>query len=291
MNMTVIGREIVMPNRKPWTIYFLATATVLSLISVSLIATTIWPRPVDASTIGHFKDIKDLQAFVDSQTKISSLLGQMDQSIYPVFRGGVMRPLDTAETPAASAAPSAVASGAANSSANGTQTQSDFSTTNDQVAGVDEADIVKSDGSDLDAIAGNKIDILAAYPPEKAQVLSSLTFDNPPTGLFVNGNRMLVIVQQEPVIMPMIYNAPAIVSPGIYPLPIRFNQPQGVTVAVYDTSDKTSPQLLDSFSINGASYVTSRMIGSYVYLIVNVPLDLGDGTGQGDVQLPGNHRE
>jgi uncharacterized secreted protein with C-terminal beta-propeller domain len=80
---------------------------------------------------------------------------------------------------------------------------------------------------------------------------------------------------------------PNIVAPGIYPLPPIY-RPQGVTVAVYDTSDKTSPKLLDSFSITGASYVTSRMIGDYIYLIANTPLDLGQtqGAGQSSLKLP-----
>ncbi len=285
-----------MANRhQPWTICFLATTTVLLLIFVSL-ATTIRPRAVDATdATGHFKDLKELQEFIDSHTSLASLL---DQNFYfgpvnGVLAGGAV-PTFAAPEANTAAAPSATGaeSNAVNSTAAGAQASSDFSTTNNQVAGVDEADIVKSDGSYLYVRSGSKIDILAAYPPEQAQVLSSLNFDNPPTGLFVNGNRMLVIGQREPVFRPMIFNAPNtaapnIVAPGIYPLPPVY-RPQGVTVAVYDTSDKASPKLLDSFSITGASYVASRMIGSYVYLIVNTPLDLGktQGNGQSDLRLP-----
>ena len=103
---------------------------------------------------------------------------------------------------ATSTAPSATALSAAGSSVSGPLASSDYSTTNNQVAGVDEADIVKSDGSYLYVRSGSKIDILAAYPPEQAQVLSSLAFDNPPVGLFVYGNRMLVIGRQEPEMIP-----------------------------------------------------------------------------------------
>ena len=75
-----------MANRqKQWVICFLATAAILLLIFISL-GVAIRPRPVDASTTGRFKDLKELQDFVDSQTKIASLL---DQSFYygPVMNG------------------------------------------------------------------------------------------------------------------------------------------------------------------------------------------------------------
>ena len=51
------------------------------------------------------------------------------------------------------------------------------STTNIQVAGVDEADIVKTDGEYLYIVSSNKIYILKAYPPEQAKVLSKLTLN------------------------------------------------------------------------------------------------------------------
>ena len=281
------------PGRPPvGTIYFLVTAAILLLISVSLRTTparagSIQPQPASASAIGRFKDLKELQDFIASRTQIASLLDQGFNS------GPVM--VMSGEAPGitygpALAAPQAAASNTANSSAAG-GAPSDFSTTNNQVAGVDEADIVKSDGSYLYVISGSKIDILAAYPPEQAQVLSSLAFDTPPAGLFVSGNRMLVISQQEPEVIPgqPLPLTPGVAAPTIYPLPIRPpDQLQGVAVAVYDTSDKSNPKQLDAFTIAGASYVASRMIGGYVYLVANTPLDLGQpqDTGPDSPRLP-----
>jgi len=271
-----------MANRqKPLTTCLLVTAAILLLIFVSL-GTAVRPRPVDANTTGRFKDLKELQDFIDSHTKLASLLAPG-----VIVNGGTIGFTEQSAAPlaATSTAPSATAFSAAGSSVSGQLASSDYSVTNNQVAGVDEADIVKSDGSYLYVRSGSKIDILAAYPPEQAQVLSSLAFNNPPVGLFVYGNRMLVIGRQEPLIRPLIYNTTNIAAPGIdQSLPVYPPQSQGVSVAVYDTSDKSSPQLLDSFSVTGASYVASRMIGGYVYLIVNTPLDLGQP--QDSVRLP-----
>ena len=54
---------------------------------------------------------------------------------------------------------------------------SDYSTTNIQVAGVDEADIVKTDGVYIYLASGNRTIIVKAYPPEQAQVLSEIELE------------------------------------------------------------------------------------------------------------------
>ncbi len=189
-------------HKKPLTTCFLVTAAILLLIFVSL-GTAVRPRPVDASTTGRFKDLQELQDFIDSHTKLASLLAPG-----VIVNGGTIGITEQSAAPlaATSTAPSATALSAAGSSVSGPLASSDYSVTNNQVAGVDEADIVKSDGSYLYVRSGSKIDILSAYPPEQAQVLSSLAFNNPPVGLFVYGNRMLVIGRQEPLIRPLIFN-------------------------------------------------------------------------------------
>ncbi len=269
--------------RKPWSIYCLATTAMLLLTALSLTG-VIRPKPVEADGAGHFKDIQELQAFIDSHTKLATLLGPnysfptLDDRMVGTAPGTAVKSEASAATNQAAAptAPSVAASGAA----------SDFSATNNQVAGVDEADIVKSDGSYLYVKSGRKIDILTAYPPDSAKVLSSLTFDNAPLGLFVYGRQMLVISQQELMVRPMI-SVPSIVAPGggaFRPAPLS----PGLKVSVYDTADKTAPRLKDSFAITGANYVDSRMIGGYVYLIANTPLNLGQyqTDGQNSIRLP-----
>jgi len=67
----------------------------------------------------------------------------------------------------------------------------EYSTTNIQAAGVDEADIVKTDGEYIYLVSGNNVSILKAYPTEEAEVLSKMTFnDTYPVGIFVSGDRL-----------------------------------------------------------------------------------------------------
>ncbi|MCK4405298.1 MAG: beta-propeller domain-containing protein, partial [Hadesarchaea archaeon] len=118
------------------------------------------------------------------------------------------------------------------------EAQIDYSTTNIQVEGVDEADIVKSDGRYIYVVSGNKVVIINAYPVENARVLSEIEAGERPTDLFINGNKLVVF--------------------GL------------AHVKVYDVSDRENPLLTRDVSFDGR-YFNSRMIGSYVYVIINSP--------------------
>ena len=54
----------------------------------------------------------------------------------------------------------------------------DYSTTNIQVEGVDEADIVKNDGKYIYVATGTKVVILDAYPADDMKVLAEINFTN-----------------------------------------------------------------------------------------------------------------
>lgn len=112
----------------------------------------------------------------------------------------------------------------------------DFSTTNIQVEGVDEADIVKCDGEYLYVVSGNTVFIIDAYPPEDARALSDIQESENPREIYINGDKLVVL---------------------------------GSNFAkVYDISDKENPVLKRDVSFDGY-YFNSRMIGDYVYLIIN----------------------
>lgn len=133
----------------------------------------------------------------------------------------------------------------------------DYSSTNLQVAGVDEADIVKTDGQYIYHLAGNNVTILKAYPPEEAEVLSRIRYkDEYPVGLFVSGDK-LVVLGSHYVVSARQYVQPLVVD-------IK------TSVNVYDISQKTQPVLLANYTLSG-SYFHSRMIGDYLYFVVSQP--------------------
>jgi len=134
----------------------------------------------------------------------------------------------------------------------------DFSTTNIQVAGVDEADIVKTDGEYLYVLSSDSLLIIKAYPPEATEVVTNMTFgDLYPIGIFVKGDRLTVLGSK--------YLIPTFQDRyGFYVIDIK------TFVRIYDIQDKANPVLLRNLMLTG-SYFNSRMIGDYVYFVVSQP--------------------
>ncbi|MBC8495757.1 beta-propeller domain-containing protein [archaeon] len=141
-----------------------------------------------------------------------------------------------------------------------------YSTTNVQVEGVDEADILKNDGRYIYTISGKKIIIVDAYPAEDASILSEIEFDEAVREMFINEDKLIVFgiarsqrdytfsteVQSKmiaPDIMPQYYSSDTLIM-------------------VYDITDRSAPELVRTIEVEG-DYQDSRMIGDYVYTIVN----------------------
>jgi len=116
----------------------------------------------------------------------------------------------------------------------------DYSRTNVQVEGVDEADIVKTDGEFIYVVSGRNVTILKAYPAEEARTLSQIRLNGTVEGVFIKGNKLVVFEESSLL---------------------------GTSVMVYDVSDRESPLLKRHVSMNG-SYFNSRMIGDYVYVVI-----------------------
>ena len=134
---------------------------------------------------------------------------------------------------------------------------SDYSATNIQVKGVDEADIVKNDGKYIYVISGKKVIILDAYPAEDAEILSEIEFEERPRDLYINEDRLVVLGQDHN-------------SETFKIMCVDCVRPSSSEsyVKIYDVSDREDPGLENEFSLEG-NYFNSRMIGDYVYIIAN----------------------
>jgi len=188
----------------------------------------------------------------------------------------------------------------------------DYSGTNIQVEGVDEADTIKTDGEYIYIVSGGNLTILKAYPAQEARVVSKISVEGFITGIFINENK-LVIFETEYSVFPF-YATDAILettnneavneaekdeeppvnnnsssnqtTPSkepeeptddddmmpveplpVEPLPIIY-QPPTTSVKVYDVTNKQSPVLSRTVTLNG-TLSGSRMIGDYVYIVNN----------------------
>lgn len=90
-------------------------------------------------------------------------------------------------------APVPMAAGASDAkSSNDSAGATSFSETNKQVAGVDEADIVKTDGKYIYLLHGQKLEVLTAWPATSLAESSKLDIEGEPTEMFQWGGKIVV---------------------------------------------------------------------------------------------------
>src|SRR5256886_1691192 len=67
-----------------------------------------------------------------------------------------------------------------------------YTTTNTQVAGVDEADFVKNDGTRIFVLAGRTLFAATSWPPQSLAVAGKLEIEGWPASMFLEGDRVVV---------------------------------------------------------------------------------------------------
>jgi uncharacterized secreted protein with C-terminal beta-propeller domain len=139
-----------------------------------------------------------------------------------------------------------------------------YSTTNIQVAGVDEADSVKSDGIYIYTSSANHVSIVKAYPTSEAQLLSTLTVNGSVQGLYIDGTRLVVLWENYTYTPCQLCPLTGVATGAM--MPIYVGAALKTTASVYDVSDRASPVLKQTVSTEGY-YLGSRMIGDYLYTI------------------------
>ena len=145
-----------------------------------------------------------------------------------------------------------------------TQDSASHSTTNVQVEGVDEADIVKNDGKYIYTISGNKVVIVNAYPADKMEVVSSINFSSP-RNIFINDDKLVVFGDGYRTIDAV---SDSSVNSKVMCTGYRCGgYSESITnVYIYNVKDRKNPVLEKNISLDG-NYAESRMIGNYVYSI------------------------
>ncbi len=145
---------------------------------------------------------------------------------------------------------------------------SDYSGTNVQVEGVDEGDIIKSDGEYLYVVKNQEILLVKAYPAEEMSVAGRISLAQNTQEIFVEQDRLLVISRDRPYH----YRSSAVAEVEALRMPPYFKN--NIIIETYDIKDKKNPVKLDSFQMEG-NYIASRKIGNQVYVIssqyLNVP--------------------
>ncbi|HWR62654.1 MAG TPA: beta-propeller domain-containing protein [Clostridia bacterium] len=178
------------------------------------------------------------------------------------LRNGVLSFDEAAVQPAAGAAEGAVSAKTAAVSGS-----ADYSATNVQVEGVDEADIVKTDGSYIYQVNNNRIVIAEVYPADKMKLSSVIKLEGEnitPAELYLD-DKQLIVIGASAVDIPMKSSAQKSILPQKQDLYYRNGT---VKMLVYDITDKDSIKKTREIELEG-DYLSSRKIGSKLYLVSN----------------------
>jgi len=138
----------------------------------------------------------------------------------------------------------------------------DFSETNIQVEGVDEADIIKTDGKYVYAVVKNDLYIVNAYPAEDATILAKIQFESRPQDIYITksekgkaADRLVVFGHDDLFYETDMYQ--------------KFKRRGNFTfLKVFDITDKKNPKQVRDLDLEG-NYSNSRMIEDYVYFVTN----------------------
>ncbi|MFZ4579743.1 MAG: beta-propeller domain-containing protein [Myxococcota bacterium] len=163
----------------------------------------------------------------------------------------------------------------------GTGGATQASSTNTQVAGVDEADFVKNDNQFIYAVANGKLQILKAWPAAEMTRIAQVPVEGTPKKLYVANDRALVYSALGPVATGASYTPygawGGMSYPGntgtecTYGYDCDFTgDGQVLKITVFDITDRTQPKVLRETTFSG-SYLNSRRIGNMVHTVVVFP--------------------
>ncbi len=152
---------------------------------------------------------------------------------------------------------------------------SEYSETNTQVEGVDEADFIKNDGSYIYILADGKFQIVDAWPPGESKVISMFDIEGEPKRMFVHNDRAFIYSSLEAVgtggYDPHGYSYGGWGGDCTYGYNCEFTgDGRALKITVLDISDTAAPLLLRESYFSGA-YLNSRRIGGAVHTVLVFP--------------------
>lgn len=198
----------------------------------------------DLEGLKKFSSYEELAQYLNNLRSLNTLINQLTYSYSLIPRGVVTSPFFL------EASVGAV-------STYTTSQQQATSKTNVQVEGVDEPDIVKTNGELIVVASGNKVFVVSVAG---RSILSVLVLDEHVRGLFLYKNELIVITEAQTryPVTPDIECRCFVVPPGT----------PNVNTYVYDIRNAADPILLSRITITG-SMLSSRLSGSHLYVVTN----------------------
>ncbi|MBN9161861.1 MAG: beta-propeller domain-containing protein [Myxococcales bacterium] len=178
---------------------------------------------------------------------------------------------------------------------NGSGGPKQVSGTNNQVAGVDEADFVKNDAKYIYVANGTRFRIIEAWPAESAHEIATVTVPGEARKLFVEGNRALVYSATPRQVASQggssgdarnsgVSAGAAPARPGGssectygYDGCVPAGDGTETEISIFDISNRAAPKLVRSIH-SSSSLIAARRIGNAVHTVLGEP-SIADGIG------------
>ncbi len=230
---------------------FTRTSSTLVALALALTACKTDIAPPSDIALRSFSSCGDLRDYAED-----TILEQLVQSRYTYWY------YDTA-------APES--DGAANDDSSGRDSPSDYTTTNVQEQGVDEIDIVKTDGNHIYTVNGSELHIVKSWPIADTALVSTLDLDGWAYGLFLYEDQLAVVS--------WFYDETGVTNRWW----------GGTRVTYVDISDRAAPRVTRSIDFEGWM-ADARLIDEHAYLVMNtwlpVPQAAWDLLWSDDLELP-----
>lgn len=232
-----------------------------------------------AIVVKSFDDCTGLEQYIEDRVALSmraQLTAQFEDE-----RGGVTLP--SPGLGMASAAPSENKSTTPEQTGNGPAA---YTKTNTQVGGVDEADIVKTDGTHVLALSRGKLHVVQSWPADRMEKLSEVALEFTPLELFLDEAGRVVVFSNK-LGQEALNEQPQECYPE---KPETCVEPEVnvLKITVVDLTDVRSPRVVREEYLPG-TYVSSRRVGETVRVVMSGPfrwplgvkmaLDWSDGRG------------
>lgn len=227
-------------KKKPNLVYSLAFATIVFIIAISIVV----PINYNKNTVNPIKQVEQENGLprVKSFENLYDIVKQQQKSNTDEQEKEIISIQET----------------------NKDSTESKYSETNNQVEGVDESDIVKTDGEYIYYVTKGKL-VIVNNEPNNFKIASEIKYDENnfrPIEIFINENK-LVIIGEKCKDNGTFYNDNDTISYDVLYSPDAYTN-----IKVYNVENRQKPKYEREIQIEG-SLLTARMIGENVYVISN----------------------
>ncbi len=200
------------------------------------------PQPVNATQLQKFKSYTDLISYLKTIENVERTSSAGTST--------TIRPL-TATLPLLYQIEGTIKMGYS-------ETAQGYSSTNVQVKGIDEPDIVKTNGKIIVVVNSDKAYVVDA---KHEKVLSVIRFNHTIRGIFLDQDILAVIMSNRGVIRPLT----RLISVG------RFNSEQTI-IKLINITEPEHPYLLQTYNITGR-LISARLYRGILYVVTSQPVE------------------